>query len=101
MVESSIMDTIIDFDVAKLQIIENAQWIRNKAILLTHFSSRYHIEVKLILMKFILCCILMNHDDKSLTCISSLHDCGLRTGFIVCTRYQACPRSILYACLID
>ncbi|KAL8130634.1 hypothetical protein V2J09_019789 [Rumex salicifolius] len=25
-------------------IMENAQWIRNKAILLTHFSSRYHIE---------------------------------------------------------
>lgn len=29
----------------KLQIIENAKWIRNKAVLLTHFSSRYHIEV--------------------------------------------------------
>ncbi|XP_062009339.1 tRNase Z TRZ2, chloroplastic [Rosa rugosa] len=26
------------------EIIENAQWIRNKAILLTHFSSRYHLE---------------------------------------------------------
>ncbi|KAH7533408.1 hypothetical protein FEM48_Zijuj04G0127600 [Ziziphus jujuba var. spinosa] len=26
------------------EIIENAQWIRNKAVLLTHFSSRYHIE---------------------------------------------------------
>ncbi|GAB2228764.1 hypothetical protein Droror1_Dr00022893 [Drosera rotundifolia] len=26
------------------EIIENAQWIRNKAILLTHFSSRYHVE---------------------------------------------------------
>lgn len=27
------------------QIIENAQWIRNKSVLLTHFSSRYHLEV--------------------------------------------------------
>ncbi|KAK6919275.1 Metallo-beta-lactamase [Dillenia turbinata] len=26
------------------EILENAQWIRNKAVLLTHFSSRYHIE---------------------------------------------------------
>lgn len=26
------------------EIIEHAQWIRNKAVLLTHFSSRYHIE---------------------------------------------------------
>ncbi|XP_050381814.1 tRNase Z TRZ2, chloroplastic [Argentina anserina] len=26
------------------EIIENAQWLRNKAILLTHFSSRYHLE---------------------------------------------------------
>ncbi|XP_021890162.1 tRNase Z TRZ2, chloroplastic isoform X2 [Carica papaya] len=26
------------------EIIENAQWIRNKAVLLTHFSSRYNIE---------------------------------------------------------
>ncbi|TYJ26097.1 hypothetical protein E1A91_A07G095900v1 [Gossypium mustelinum] len=26
------------------EIIENAQWIRNKAVLLTHFSSRYSIE---------------------------------------------------------
>ncbi|KAK9924433.1 hypothetical protein M0R45_032800 [Rubus argutus] len=26
------------------EIIENAQWIRNKAVLLTHFSSRYHLE---------------------------------------------------------
>ncbi|KAF8008185.1 hypothetical protein BT93_K1998 [Corymbia citriodora subsp. variegata] len=26
------------------EIIEHAQWIRNKAILLTHFSSRYNIE---------------------------------------------------------
>ncbi|ESQ37004.1 hypothetical protein EUTSA_v10002590mg [Eutrema salsugineum] len=26
------------------QIIENAKWIRSKTILLTHFSSRYHIE---------------------------------------------------------
>ncbi|XP_043691669.1 tRNase Z TRZ2, chloroplastic [Telopea speciosissima] len=26
------------------EIIEHAQWIRNKAILLTHFSSRYKIE---------------------------------------------------------
>lgn len=26
------------------EIIENAEWIRNKAILLTHFSSRYHLE---------------------------------------------------------
>ncbi|XP_010270098.1 PREDICTED: ribonuclease Z, chloroplastic [Nelumbo nucifera] len=26
------------------EIIENAQWIRNKVILLTHFSSRYKIE---------------------------------------------------------
>lgn len=26
------------------EIIENAKWIRNKAVLLTHFSSRYHIE---------------------------------------------------------
>ncbi|XWS36729.1 hypothetical protein CRYUN_Cryun20dG0110800 [Craigia yunnanensis] len=27
------------------EIIEHAQWIRNKAVLLTHFSSRYSIEV--------------------------------------------------------
>ncbi|XP_071722713.1 tRNase Z TRZ2, chloroplastic [Rutidosis leptorrhynchoides] len=26
------------------EIIEHAQWIRNKAVLLTHFSSRYNIE---------------------------------------------------------
>ncbi|XP_059661157.1 tRNase Z TRZ2, chloroplastic [Cornus florida] len=26
------------------EIIEHAEWIRNKAIMLTHFSSRYHIE---------------------------------------------------------
>ncbi|WCJ37432.1 tRNase Z TRZ2 chloroplastic [Euphorbia peplus] len=26
------------------EIIENAEWIRNKAVLLTHFSSRYSIE---------------------------------------------------------
>ncbi|KAM7498373.1 hypothetical protein LguiA_022787 [Lonicera macranthoides] len=26
------------------EIIENAQWIRNKAIVLTHFSSRYKLE---------------------------------------------------------
>ncbi|XP_004491080.1 tRNase Z TRZ2, chloroplastic [Cicer arietinum] len=26
------------------ELIENAQWIRNKAVLLTHFSSRYNIE---------------------------------------------------------
>ncbi|KAK3184456.1 hypothetical protein Dsin_031742 [Dipteronia sinensis] len=26
------------------EIIEHAKWIRNKAVLLTHFSSRYHIE---------------------------------------------------------
>ncbi|KVI10655.1 hypothetical protein Ccrd_010943 [Cynara cardunculus var. scolymus] len=26
------------------EITEHAKWIRNKAILLTHFSSRYHIE---------------------------------------------------------
>ncbi|KAJ7960309.1 Nuclear ribonuclease Z [Quillaja saponaria] len=26
------------------QIIEHAQWIRNKAVLLTHFSSRYNVE---------------------------------------------------------
>ncbi|PON56095.1 Metallo-beta-lactamase [Trema orientale] len=26
------------------EIMENAEWIRNKAILLTHFSSRYHLE---------------------------------------------------------
>ncbi|PSS14346.1 Ribonuclease [Actinidia chinensis var. chinensis] len=26
------------------ELIEHAQWIRNKAILLTHFSSRYNIE---------------------------------------------------------
>ncbi|GMH11005.1 hypothetical protein Nepgr_012846 [Nepenthes gracilis] len=26
------------------EIIEHAQWIRNKAVILTHFSSRYHIE---------------------------------------------------------
>ncbi|GAB2285224.1 mitochondrial 3'-tRNA processing endonuclease Trz2 [Dionaea muscipula] len=26
------------------EIIEHAEWIRNKAILLTHFSSRYHVE---------------------------------------------------------
>ncbi|KAG8488384.1 hypothetical protein CXB51_016562 [Gossypium anomalum] len=29
------------------EIIENAQWIRNKAVLLTHFSSRYSIEVSI------------------------------------------------------
>ncbi|WJX40877.1 mitochondrial 3'-tRNA processing endonuclease Trz2 [Trifolium repens] len=29
------------------ELIENAQWIRNKAVLLTHFSSRYNIEVLL------------------------------------------------------
>jgi ribonuclease Z len=28
----------------KLQIIENAKWIRSKTVLLTHFSSRYHVE---------------------------------------------------------
>ena len=27
-----------------VEIIEHAQWIRNKAVLLTHFSSRYSIE---------------------------------------------------------
>nr|CAD22099.1 RNase Z [Arabidopsis thaliana] len=26
------------------QIIENAKWIRSKTVLLTHFSSRYHVE---------------------------------------------------------
>lgn len=26
------------------ELIENAHWIRNKAVLLTHFSSRYHLE---------------------------------------------------------
>ncbi|XP_076904701.1 tRNase Z TRZ2, chloroplastic-like [Bidens hawaiensis] len=26
------------------EIIEHSKWIRNKAILLTHFSSRYHVE---------------------------------------------------------
>ncbi|XP_058745169.1 tRNase Z TRZ2, chloroplastic-like [Vicia villosa] len=26
------------------ELIENAQWIRNKTVLLTHFSSRYNIE---------------------------------------------------------
>ncbi|KZV18765.1 ribonuclease Z, chloroplastic [Dorcoceras hygrometricum] len=26
------------------EIMEHAQWIRNKALVLTHFSSRYHIE---------------------------------------------------------
>ncbi|KAK2445039.1 tRNase Z TRZ1 [Trifolium repens] len=29
------------------ELIENPQWIRNKAVLLTHFSSRYNIEVLL------------------------------------------------------
>ncbi|XP_042019433.1 tRNase Z TRZ2, chloroplastic-like isoform X2 [Salvia splendens] len=27
------------------EIMENAQWIRNKTVVLTHFSSRYHLEV--------------------------------------------------------
>ncbi|XP_050208508.1 tRNase Z TRZ2, chloroplastic [Mercurialis annua] len=27
-----------------LEIIENAEWIRNKSVLLTHFSSRYSVE---------------------------------------------------------
>ncbi|KAK9089791.1 hypothetical protein Scep_028873 [Stephania cephalantha] len=31
-------------DIYALQIMEHAQWIRNKAVLLTHFSSRYKIE---------------------------------------------------------
>ncbi|EXB78682.1 hypothetical protein L484_004047 [Morus notabilis] len=26
------------------EIMENAEWIRNKSVLLTHFSSRYHLE---------------------------------------------------------
>ncbi|XP_076940336.1 tRNase Z TRZ2, chloroplastic-like [Bidens hawaiensis] len=26
------------------EIVEHSKWIRNKAILLTHFSSRYHVE---------------------------------------------------------
>ncbi|XP_051148562.1 tRNase Z TRZ2, chloroplastic [Andrographis paniculata] len=26
------------------EIMEHAQWIRNKALVLTHFSSRYHVE---------------------------------------------------------
>ncbi|KNA13541.1 hypothetical protein SOVF_115720 [Spinacia oleracea] len=26
------------------ELIEHAQWIRNKTVLLTHFSSRYHLE---------------------------------------------------------
>ncbi|KAL1568739.1 mitochondrial 3'-tRNA processing endonuclease Trz2 [Salvia divinorum] len=26
------------------EIMENAQWIRNKTVVLTHFSSRYHLE---------------------------------------------------------
>ncbi|XP_028054094.1 tRNase Z TRZ2, chloroplastic isoform X4 [Camellia sinensis] len=34
------------------EIIEHAQWIRNKAVLLTHFSPRYNIELRT------WCCIL-------------------------------------------
>lgn len=40
---SNSYDVLIFF--FKMQIIDNAKWIRNKAVLLTHFSSRYHLEV--------------------------------------------------------
>ncbi|KAJ9686595.1 hypothetical protein PVL29_015461 [Vitis rotundifolia] len=49
--EATFLDDGISIDHARehghthlFEIIENAQWIRNKAVLLTHFSSRYHIE---------------------------------------------------------
>lgn len=49
--EATFLDNGISIDHARehghthlFEIIENAQWIRNKAVLLTHFSSRYHIE---------------------------------------------------------
>lgn len=49
--EATFLDEAVSIEHARqhghthiFEIIENAQWIRNKAILLTHFSSRYHIE---------------------------------------------------------
>ncbi|RVX08396.1 tRNase Z TRZ2, chloroplastic [Vitis vinifera] len=52
--EATFLDNGISIDHARehghthlFEIIENAEWIRNKAVLLTHFSSRYHIEVSI------------------------------------------------------
>ncbi|KAJ4730134.1 Nuclear ribonuclease Z [Melia azedarach] len=49
--EATFLDDAISIEHAQqhghthlFEIIENAKWIRNKAVLLTHFSSRYHIE---------------------------------------------------------
>ncbi|KAF7831694.1 tRNase Z TRZ2, chloroplastic [Senna tora] len=49
--EATFLDDSFSIDHARqhghthiFEIIENAQWIRNKAVLLTHFSSRYNIE---------------------------------------------------------
>lgn len=39
----------------KLQILENAKWIRSKVVLLTHFSSRYNIEVMMEMNQAIWC----------------------------------------------
>lgn len=49
--EATFLDNEFDIEHARqhghmhlLEIMEHAQWFRNKAILLTHFSSRYKIE---------------------------------------------------------
>ncbi|XP_061360695.1 tRNase Z TRZ2, chloroplastic [Gastrolobium bilobum] len=49
--EATFLDESFSIDHARqhghthlFEIIKNAQWIRNKAVLLTHFSSRYNIE---------------------------------------------------------
>lgn len=39
------VDVLYQLWLLEVQIIERAKWIRNKAIVLTHFSSRYDIEV--------------------------------------------------------
>lgn len=49
-----------------MQIMEHAQWIRNKAVLLTHFSSRYNIEVITYLHKTV-CDNAMGKDSVSNT----------------------------------
>ncbi|KAG5551656.1 hypothetical protein RHGRI_009918 [Rhododendron griersonianum] len=49
--EATFLDEVCSIEHARehghthlFEIIEHAQWIRNKAILLTHFSSRYNME---------------------------------------------------------
>lgn len=49
--QATFLDDAFDIEHARshghmhlLEILEHAQWFRNKAILLTHFSARYKVE---------------------------------------------------------